>query len=207
MELVGECADAHASVGLLHIAVVGADIDNRRYAAAVSCRERALVQGNLLHGLRLEHRKYAQHMVHVIDGDTVQKDKVLIRAAAPHIQAGEALVAALNAGKHLDGLEDIGLTKEDGGGLDVHQGDVYGTKVGRLDAGVLLAHHGSGLQDCRRLEDNVDGSVPLEVYLPGLLLITQITEKEGGLAFGHCKGVVAVHISNGSGTLCLAGFH
>ncbi|CDD13831.1 unknown [Parabacteroides merdae CAG:48] len=49
-------------------------------------------------------------MVGIIDGDTIQKDQVLIRSATPYIQPAETFRSSLYARHQLDCFENISLS-------------------------------------------------------------------------------------------------
>ena len=137
-------------------------------------------------------------MVDIINRYAVQEDEVLVRAAAAHIQAGEAFVAALHAGHHLDGLEHIGLAEEHRGIAHLGDGHFNRAKVGGVDAGFARGHHHGLLQEGRRFHHHVDHSVPLDVQRHSDGLIAQITVLKVVAASRNGEGVVAEYIGYGT---------
>ena len=174
MQFVADQADAHGAVGLLHVAVVGADVHDAGHASAVARGERAFVERHFLDRLRLEDGEESQHVIDVVDGHAVQQDQVLIRTAATHVEARHALVAALHARHHLQDLQHVGFAEQDRRILDLSQGNVHRPEVGGLDAGILLGHHRGAGKHFARLQRDIDHRVPAQVQVQDLVLVTDI---------------------------------
>ncbi len=138
MELVRQHADAEVPVRFIQVAVVGTDIDDAGDTAAVAGREGTFVQGHFLDGVRLEDGEDTQHVFRIVDGKPVQQEQVLVRSAAPDVDAGETLRPALDTGQELERFDDIGLTEKSRGRLEDLQRNLDGAHLGRSDAGFLL---------------------------------------------------------------------
>ena len=119
-------------MGLLHIAVVGADVQDTGDSPSEPGGESPLVECHVLYSLRLEYGKQSQQVVHIVNRYTVQQDKVLCRSAAADIQAGEALYASLYAWKQLEGLHQIGLSEQRRGIFKLQHRNIKGTWQHRL---------------------------------------------------------------------------
>ena len=91
--------------------------------------ETAFVEGYVLDGIGIEYREHTEHVVHVIDRNTVQKQKVLIGVTSSYIEACGCLGTGLYAGQQLKGLENIGLTEHGGNGFDLLDGNIHGTHL------------------------------------------------------------------------------
>ena len=91
-------------MSLIEVTVVCPHIDDAGNTATVSCGERALVQGDLLDGFRLEDGEDAQHVFRIVDGNPIQQKQVFIRTAATDIQARESFRSSLDTWKQLDSL-------------------------------------------------------------------------------------------------------
>ena len=107
MDPAVEEAEGDAAAVLLEVAIVGADVHDGAHAAAETGREGALVERDFLDGLGLEDRKDAEHVVHVVDGRSVEQDQVLVGAAAADEDAREAFIAALDAGNLLQRFQHV----------------------------------------------------------------------------------------------------
>ena len=141
MGLFRQEADGEAAMDSFGIAVVHADVHDARSTAAVPGRERALVQGDLLHRIGREDREQAQQVLSVIDGNAVQQEQVLVRAAAAHIHAGGARRTGLHAGKKLKGLEHVRFAQDHRRPLDDGLGNLQRAEAGGPDAGLFPAGH------------------------------------------------------------------
>ena len=158
-----------------------------------------LVQGDLLHGLGLEDGQDAQHVVHVVDGDAVQQDEVLVRTAAADVKSCESFVSSLHARYQLDGLQDIGLAEDDRSALDMDERNVDGPEVGALDAGVLLGYHHRFPDFGSRGQDDVHGRIPLQVQFHPDAFIADVAVLQGDLPAGDGQGIIAVGVRDGAG--------
>ena len=145
-------------------------------------------------------------MVHVVDGDAVQQDEVLIRSATADVKACESFVSSLHPRHQLDGLQDIGLAEDDRRPLDMDERNVDGAEVGALDAGVLLGHD-HGFPDLgRRSQDDVQGRIPLQVQFQGDTFIADVAVLQGDLPAGNGQGIITIGVRNGPSRGFRAGF-
>ena len=141
MDLVRECANPHAAVELLQVAVVRTDVDDAGDAAAVAGGEAALVEGNLFHGLRLEDGEYTHQVLGVVERDAVEQQQVLFGTAASHIDAAESFGAALHSRHQLNRLQHVVLAEQHRGMLNHLHRQLDGAHLRALDAGVFAGHH------------------------------------------------------------------
>ena len=161
VELVRQHADAEVPVRFIQVAVVGADIDDAGDTTAVAGREGTLVQGHFLNGFRLEDGEDAQQVFRIINGNPVQQEQVLVRSAAPDIDAGEALRPALDTGQELERFDDIGLAEKGRSRLEDLQRNLDGAHLGRCDAGFLLRSDDSLFQGSAGNQLHMDSPVAL----------------------------------------------
>ena len=199
METVVEHAHGQRAVGLLHIAVVGADVDDAGDAAAVAGREGALVEGDVLDCFRLEDGEQAEQVVHIIDRYAVQHHEVLLRTAAPHVQACEAFLAALDAGQQLQCLDDVGLAEERRRVLDLLDRHFQRSEIDRLHAGVPAGNDAGGLQFGIAPEGEVEGGVALQVEFQDLLVVTEVGCLEAVSAGRKGQGIETEFVGGGAG--------
>ena len=80
-------------------------------------------------------------MVHIVKGDAVEEEEVLVGATAAHVHAAGAFIAALHSGEQLDGFDDVGFAEKHGDGLDLLHGNLDGTHLRRLARVDALGFH------------------------------------------------------------------
>ena len=192
MNLVRERPDPHSTVELLHVAVVGADVDYRRDAPSVPGRERALVERDLLYRLRLEDAQDSEQMVGVVKGDAVEQEQVLLGAAATHVDAAEAFGAALHAGHELDRLEHVVLPEQHRRLLDYGHGQFDGAHFGASYSRILRCRHGGAFQPVVRHEVDVQGGIFLKVEIYLHLRVAHVRADKGMAPLRQGKGIEAV---------------
>ena len=176
VQAVADGSHAHRAVRLLHVAVVGADVDDGGDAAAVPGGEGALVEGDLLDGLRLEDAEDAQQVFGVVEGDSVEKKQVLLRPASAHINAGESFHSGLHARHQLYGLQHVRLPEESWSLLDHRHGHLDRAHLGGENACVLGGHHGGAVELQVGVESDVYGGVLLEIDRERLIGVSHIGE-------------------------------
>ena len=206
MQFVADHAYADAAVRLIQVAVIGAYVDDAGSTSAVAGRERALVECDFLHGLGLEDREDAQHVLGVVDRDAVQQKQVLIGTATPHIQAREPFRSALDSGKKLDGLQDIGLSEQRRSALDGRDGHFDGAHFGRCDPGLPRGGHDDFFQRGAGDQSHMDGRIlPCgNGDGPGCIAHIGIGDIDLPGRLGECQGIEPEVVGNRSS---LAGNH
>ena len=209
MQLVAEEADADVSVGFLHVSVVGADINDAGYPASVACREGTFVQSNLLYCFRLEYREKTEHVVDIVDRDSVQKDKVFVRAAASDVKTGETFVSSLDSGHELDGFQYISFAEDYRNVLDMLQRHVQSADVCRLYSGLFLGDYDRFIKLRSRFENHIYRSIPAGAYPDSLFGIPDIRVGQFDLILSliflllESKGIKTETVGYGT---CLAPF-
>ena len=128
-------------------------------------------------------------MVHVVDGHAVKQDQVLFRTAAADIQAGEAFHAALDAGKQLQGLDDVGLAEQGRHVLDLGQGHLQGSEVDGLEPRILARHDAGGVQFGIAQQGKIDGGVALQVEFERSRVIADVGGFQLVPAGGQGQGI------------------
>ena len=128
------------------ISVIGPDIDDAGYSAAISCREGAFVECDFLDRFRCKYRQQAEQMADIVKRRSVEHHKVLVRATASHINSGKSFHAALHARHQLNGLDDIGFAQHHRHVLDHLLRDFHCAHISGLYAGVLAADNSRGLK-------------------------------------------------------------
>ncbi len=199
---------------LLKVTIVSSDIDDAGDSAAVTRRERAFVQRDFLHGLRLEDREQTKHVFGVVKRDSVQKQQVFVRATPAHVYSRKAFRSALHSRHQLDGLKDIGLAEEDGGVPDHVQGNLYGAHLRGHDSGFPLRRDNRFLELGVRLQGDVDGGVAHKVDCDSRVIIPDVGIFQRDLpALWNRQGVESVVVCGRAGSIrehtcsdqCLAG--
>ena len=104
---------------LLHVAVVGAHVDDTRQPSAVAGREAALVEVDVFHHVGIERREQPHGVVDLVERRTVEQEQVLVAVAAVHVKAAGQLHALGHAAHALQRLHHVGRGKQGIAGLDV----------------------------------------------------------------------------------------
>ena len=174
MELVAEYSDTDRPVSLLKVSVVCPYIYDAGSPSSVTGRKRAFVKRHFLHGLRLEDREQAQHMLGVVERDSVKEQQILIRPASTHVYSRKSFRAALHARHQLDRLQDIGLAEEHRGVLDHIHRNLDRAHLRGHDSGFPLCRDNSFLDFGVRFQGNVDCGVSEQVERDGGVVITYV---------------------------------
>ncbi len=174
MEFIAEHSNADCPAGLMKVSVIGPYIDDAGGPASVTRRERAFVKRDLLHGLRLEDREQTQHVLGVVERDSVQKKQVLVRPSSAHVYSRKTFRSALHTGHQLDGLKDIGLAEEDRSVPDHVHGNLDGAHLGGHYPGFPLGGDNHLLEFAVRFQGHVDRGVPEQVNGDRSLIVTYV---------------------------------
>ena len=157
----GDQSDAAFAVVFLLVAVLHIDVDDGGEPSPVTGRESAFHELHRLDGVAVEDGEETQQVAGVVDGGLVKEDKVLVGAAAAHVEAGIAFAARLHARQQLDGLDDVGLTHKRGqrlDGLDAHFHAPH-VAAGHIHVAFLALDHHLFALDGHRLELETLGQV------------------------------------------------
>ena len=97
-EVRGEQSDREETVIVLHVTILGADVGHGRESATIACRKGTSEEIDVLHGVGHESRLETQHVVHVVEHDTVQQEEVLVQVAASDAELAGAGKTGLHTG-------------------------------------------------------------------------------------------------------------
>ena len=115
----GDEADADAAVEFFVVAVVGGDVEDRGEAAAEAGGEASFIELDVFDGIGVEGREESAEVVHIVHGDAVEEEEVLVGAATTDVHASRSFTAVLDTWEKLHGFDHVGLAKEHGDGLDL----------------------------------------------------------------------------------------
>ena len=187
-----------AAVDFLVVTVVCGDVKHRRQAAAEAGRETALVELDVLHGIRVESREETAQMVHIVHGDAVKHEQVLVGAATAHIHARHALVAVLHAGQELDGLNHVGFAEEHGDGPHLLHGYLDAAGDGTLYVLGALAYYLYFLQRVGALQFGVEALVGVESQGVELGFASHKRDADDGFVAFEGETVASVLVGDGA---------
>ena len=153
----------YAAVNFFVVTVVGGDVEHRRQTAAETGRETALVELDVLHGIRVESREETAEVVHVVHGDTVKHEQVLVGATTAYIHARHSFVAVLHTGQKLDGLNHVCLAKEHGNGPHLFHGYFDAAGDGTLYVLGAFAYYLYYLKRACALQFGIEALIATEV--------------------------------------------
>ena len=153
----------YAAVNFFVVTVVGGDVEYRRQSAAEAGRETALVELDVLHGIRVESREETAEVVHVVHGDAVKHEQVLVGATTAYIHARHSFVAVLHTRQKLDGLNHVCLAKEHGNGPHLFHGYFDAAGDGTLYVLGAFAYYLYYLKRACALQFGIEALIATEV--------------------------------------------
>ena len=138
-------------------------------------------------------------MVDAIDGHAVQHHEVLLGPAAPHVQAGEALHAALDAGQQLEALQDVRFSEQGGGGLDLAERHFQRAGIDGLQAGVFAGDDAGCFQLGIAGQGEIEGRIPLQIKLQLQWVESEVGDLQGVRSGGQRQRIEPELVGHGTG--------
>ncbi len=193
--------DAPFAVELVLAALLHVHIQHRRQPPTVPGREAPFGQFHTFQRVAVEDGEKTEKVAGVVHHGIVQNDEVLVRSPAAYIQARLAFGTLLHAGHQLQYFQDILFAKESGYLLDLGDGYLNGTHLGRAAHVVFLppGRNGHLFELVDAGEQDVDLGILSEFQVSLHFFIAHKREYYlQGVRGWHGKGIKSVGIGHGS---------
>ena len=93
---------------MLHVAVIGAHIDDTRQPATIAGGEATLVEVHVFHHVGIKRREQSHGVVDLVERGAVEQEEVLVVVATMHIEAAGQFHTLSHTAHALQRLDHVG---------------------------------------------------------------------------------------------------